>query len=59
MLLIEIDGTNPDQVEADLIATGELCEQNGAIEVYVAEDREHDGADLERAAQHRRSVQSV
>lgn len=39
MLLIEMDGTNPEQVEADLIAVGELCEQHGAIEVYVAEDR--------------------
>ncbi len=39
MLLIELDGTNPDQVEAELFAVGELCEANGAIEVYVAEDR--------------------
>jgi glycolate oxidase len=38
MLLIEVDGTNPAQVEADLISIGELCEQHGAIEVYVAED---------------------
>lgn len=38
MLLIELDGANPDQVEADMIAIGELCEQHGAIEVYVAED---------------------
>ena len=39
MLLIEVDGTNPDQVESDLIAIGDLCEEHGAIEVYVAEDR--------------------
>ncbi len=39
MLLIEIDGNHPDQVEADLIAIGDLCEAHGAIEVYVAEDR--------------------
>jgi len=39
MLLIELDGTNADQVETDLIAVGDLCEQHGAIEVYVAEDR--------------------
>ncbi|GAB1482620.1 FAD-linked oxidase C-terminal domain-containing protein [Treponema sp.] len=39
MLLIEMDGTNGEQVEADLIAVGELCEEHGAIEVYVAEDR--------------------
>lgn len=38
MLLIEIDGTNADQVEAELIAVGELCEEHGAIEVYVAEN---------------------
>jgi len=39
MLLIEVDGTSAEQVEADLIAVGDLCEQHGAIEVYVAEDR--------------------
>ncbi len=39
MLLIEVDGSNAAQVEADLIAIGDLCEQHGAIEVYVAEDR--------------------
>ncbi len=45
MLLIEVDGTNPEQVESELIAIGELCEEHGvndwdhgAIEVYVAED---------------------
>src|SRR6056297_3368301 len=38
MLLIEIDGTNAEQVEAELIAVGELCEEHGAIEVYVAEN---------------------
>lgn len=38
MLLIELDGTNPEQVEADMITIGELCEEHGAIEVYVAED---------------------
>jgi glycolate oxidase len=39
MLLIELDGTNPGQVESDLIETGKLCESRGAVEVYVAEDR--------------------
>ena len=38
MLLIEVDGTSADQVEKDLIAVGDLCEEHGAIEVYVAED---------------------
>lgn len=39
MLLIEVDGAHADQVEADLLAIGDLCEQHGAMEVYVAEDR--------------------
>lgn len=39
MLLIEVDGNDPEQVEADLIAIGDLCEEHGAMEVYVAEDR--------------------
>jgi glycolate oxidase len=39
MLLIEVDGNDPARVEADLIAIGDLCEEHGAIEVYVAEDR--------------------
>jgi len=38
MLLIEMDGTNERQVEQDLIAVGELCINNGATEVFVAED---------------------
>ena len=38
MLLIELDGTSAEQVEANMIATGDLCEQHGAIEVYIAED---------------------
>ena len=39
MLLIEVDGNDSEQVENDLIAIGDLCEEHGAIEVYVAEDR--------------------
>ncbi|MCG8480695.1 MAG: FAD-binding protein [Spirochaetales bacterium] len=38
MLLIEVDGNDEQQVESDLIAIGDLCEEHGAIEVYVAED---------------------
>ena len=38
MLLIEVDGTSAEQVESDMMAVGELCEQHGAIEIYVAED---------------------
>lgn len=38
MLLIEVDGAREEQVQADLFAIGELCEEHGASEVYVAED---------------------
>ena len=38
MLLIEIDGTNQEQVELDAEAIGDLCMENGAIEVYVADN---------------------
>ena len=38
MLLIELDGTNAAQVEADLVAVGNLCAESGATEVFVAED---------------------
>lgn len=38
MLLIEIDGSSEEQVERELIAVGELCEKQGAMEVYIAED---------------------
>ncbi|MDR0451196.1 MAG: FAD-binding protein [Treponema sp.] len=52
MLLIELDGSNGAQVEADLIETGKLCEANGAIEVYVAEDRNN----IERIWNLRRNI---
>ena len=38
MLLIEIDGTDEATVESELLRVGQLCEDNGAIEVYIAED---------------------
>ncbi|HHV58911.1 MAG TPA: FAD-binding protein [Clostridiaceae bacterium] len=38
MLLIEVDGTREDIVEADAETIGELCLENGAIEVYVADN---------------------
>lgn len=38
MLLIEVDGAREEQVQSDLFAIGELCEEHGASEVYVAED---------------------
>jgi glycolate oxidase len=52
MLLIELDGVNPDQVEGDLIETGKLCESRGALEVYVAEDRNN----IERIWNVRRNI---
>jgi glycolate oxidase len=38
MLLIEIDGTNKQQVDDDYETIGDLCLDNGAIEVYVADN---------------------
>ncbi|MGH0052636.1 MAG: FAD-binding oxidoreductase [Sphaerochaetaceae bacterium] len=38
MLLIEIDGTDEQQVERDLIQVGDLCSEQKALEVYIAED---------------------
>jgi glycolate oxidase len=52
MLLIELDGSNPEQIEADLIETGKLCESRGALEVYVAEDRNN----IERIWSVRRNI---
>jgi glycolate oxidase len=52
MLLIELDGTNPDQIEEELIETGKLCESRGALNVYVAEDRNN----IERIWNVRRNI---
>ncbi|MDR2110183.1 MAG: FAD-binding protein [Spirochaetaceae bacterium] len=52
MLLIELDGPNPDQIERELIETGKLCEAQGALEVYVAEDRNN----IERIWNVRRNI---
>jgi len=38
MLLIEVDGSDPGQVERDYDAVGQLCLDRGAIEVYVADN---------------------
>ncbi len=38
MLLIEVDGNKPEQVEEDAETIGELCLEKGAIEVYVADN---------------------
>ena len=38
MLLIEVDGSSETQVEREYETIGELCLENGAIEVYVADN---------------------
>lgn len=38
MLLIEVDGYEEDRVEKDAEKIGELCLQEGALEVYVADN---------------------
>jgi glycolate oxidase len=38
MLLIEVDGSNQEQVESQYEAIGEACLEHGAIEVYVADN---------------------
>ncbi len=38
MLLIEVDGNREEQVDADADLIGDLCFQNDAIEVYVADN---------------------
>jgi glycolate oxidase len=38
MLLIELDGTREEQIEADANVVGELCFKHGALEVYVADN---------------------
>jgi glycolate oxidase len=38
MLLIEVDGSNEEQVELQYEAIGEVCLQRGAMEVYVADN---------------------
>jgi glycolate oxidase len=52
MLLIELDGNNAAQIENDLIDTGKLCEKHGALEVYVAEDKNN----IERIWNIRRNI---
>ncbi|MFN2362996.1 MAG: FAD-binding oxidoreductase [Halarsenatibacteraceae bacterium] len=38
MLLIEVDGADEEQVEKDYFKIGEICEENNAQEVYVADN---------------------
>ena len=37
ILIIEVDGNEPDQVREDCLNIGELCLDNGAIDAFVAE----------------------
>jgi glycolate oxidase len=39
MLLIEMDGSDPAQVDLDAEKVGDLCMEKGAIEVYMADNR--------------------
>ena len=39
MLLIEMDGTNPEIVDMDAESIGDLCMEKGAIEVYMADNK--------------------
>ena len=52
LLLIEVDGMDPDQVERDMITVGQLCEEKGALEVYVAQDKNN----MERIWNVRRNI---
>jgi len=52
ILLIELDGSDAQQIERDLVETGKLCEANKAIEVYVAEDKNN----IERIWNVRRNI---
>ena len=52
LLLIEVDGTNAEQVETDMITVGELCETRGALQVYVAQDKNN----MERIWNVRRNI---
>ncbi|MDR3229840.1 MAG: FAD-binding protein [Synergistaceae bacterium] len=52
MLLIELDGSSVSQIETDLVQVGKLCEEHGAMEVYVAEDKNN----IERIWNVRRNI---
>jgi glycolate oxidase len=52
MLLIEVDGNNYEQLEKEYETIGELCQENGAIEVYVADNH----TTIERVWRVRRNI---
>jgi glycolate oxidase len=52
MLLIEVDGNNAEQIEKDIVEIGKFCEEQKAMEVYVAEDKNN----IERVWNVRRNI---
>lgn len=52
MLLIEIDGTSAEQLEKEYEMVGKLCQENGALEVYVADNH----TTIERVWRVRRNI---
>jgi glycolate oxidase len=52
MLLVELDGSDADRLDAEAETVGELCLSGGAIEVYVADNE----TTMERVWSVRRSV---
>ncbi len=52
MLLIELDGTNEEILEDEYLKVGEVCEENGAFEVFAADNP----ATRERIWKIRRSI---
>ena len=52
MLLIEVDGPNAEQLEKEYEMIGKLCQENGALEVYVADNH----TTIERVWRVRRNI---
>ncbi|MBN2281823.1 MAG: FAD-binding protein [Candidatus Marinimicrobia bacterium] len=52
MLLIELDGTDPEVLEKEYEMVGKLCQDNGALEVYIADNH----TTIERVWRVRRNV---
>jgi len=52
MLLIEVDGNNMEQLQKEYETIGELCQENGALEVYVADNH----TTIERVWRVRRNI---
>ena len=52
MLLIELDGSNVEQLEQEYEMVGKLCQENGALEVYIADNH----TTIERVWRVRRNI---